>query len=288
MGSWECTQVFLEDYPYEPEFLGRIQELICQFDGLASYNGSTFDLPLLRSRFIMNGLVVPEIHHLDLLRPVRRLWRDSRVSCSLGTIEHEILGVQRIRDVAGMLIPGLYQEYLRAAIPDPGSFTSLSDVFAHHLSDHWSMIQLTQVLGTVTLALKQKSDSSAFEEWGITRLGLLRFLVPQGYSKNDLDYLAGLTLEQGSGFAQLLPRLLIGLGDYSSSLPWLKAGVGDGSLWSLERLLIYYEHREKNPSKALKELEDYWAIHPDSRMRLSQAQGARWNSRHQRLRRKSG
>ena len=71
-------------------------------------------MPLIYNRFILNWMTPPLIGapHLDLLPPARRLWKARWGSCSLGSLERNVLGLQRTtEDVPGYLIPDIYRQY---------------------------------------------------------------------------------------------------------------------------------------------------------------------------------
>ena len=86
---------------------------IRDFKGLITFNGKTFDVPLLETRFVLNRISSPlEMPHLDLLHAARRLWRGTLPSCGLPFIEDQILGVKRTSDVPGSLIPRIYFDYV--------------------------------------------------------------------------------------------------------------------------------------------------------------------------------
>src|SRR5262249_24346615 len=72
-------------------------------------NGSTFDLPLLETRFIMaRGRWPAAMPHIDLLRPARRVWAACFADCRLATLEREVIGLVRDDDIPGGFIPALY------------------------------------------------------------------------------------------------------------------------------------------------------------------------------------
>ena len=86
------------------------------FDVLITYNGKSYDQPLLETRYLMNRHKSPfaRLGHLDLLHGARRLWKLRLASCRLMQLEEQILGVLRDGDLPGELIPYVYFEYLRS------------------------------------------------------------------------------------------------------------------------------------------------------------------------------
>lgn len=111
----ELVQLFLADPAGEPAFLAVLQEELGRSTGLATYNGSSFDLPLLRTRWVMARMPGELDHppHLDLLTLTRSLLRQRLECCTLRAVEARLLGFERERDLAAGLIPDAYFAYLR-------------------------------------------------------------------------------------------------------------------------------------------------------------------------------
>ncbi|MBK8985512.1 MAG: ribonuclease H-like domain-containing protein [Chloroflexi bacterium] len=135
-------QYFLRDHGDEAAMLLLLEDLLAGKAGLITFNGRSFDIPLLDNRFLMNRMVSDLRHkpHIDLLPPSRRLWRQRLESCALGSLEQSLLGLQRTQeDVPGWLIPSLYNNYLRS-----GDARELRRVFYHNQLDMVSMVTLAQ------------------------------------------------------------------------------------------------------------------------------------------------
>ena len=139
-------QYFLRDLPEESAMLHEIHELIKQFDSFVSFNGKSYDLPLLKDRFTLQRIRFNSNNypHLDLLHAARRVWKNSLPDCSLGTLERNIMKVFRDGDVPSYLIPQLYFEYLRTKDARP-----LKQVFYHNKIDILSLVSLTILLHTI-------------------------------------------------------------------------------------------------------------------------------------------
>jgi hypothetical protein len=132
-------QYLLLDYPGEGEFLeallkewevsggGRGKAGGCSGvpPAAVSYNGKTFDLPILRNRCLMQGLAPPAFEHLDLLHSVRRLWRDVLPNCSQAVVETEILSLSREGDLPGAFAPDSWFDFLRGG--DPGRLLQICE-----------------------------------------------------------------------------------------------------------------------------------------------------------------
>lgn len=141
-------QYFLRDHADEPAMLYLLSQLLAQKRGLITFNGRSFDLPLLDNRYLLTGMDdhagdLLDRPHVDLLPPSRRLWRTRLGSCSLNALEQNLLGLIRSSDdVPGWAIPGLYMDYLRS-----GDARPLLRVFYHNRLDMLSMATLgAQVL----------------------------------------------------------------------------------------------------------------------------------------------
>ena len=139
-------QFFLRDYPEEKAVLTALAQALEPFQGLATFNGKTFDVPLLETRFALARMKSPfaRLVHLDLLHPARRLWKMRLESCELTRLEKEVLGINREGDVDGSEIPGIYFDYLRA-----GDARGLQPVFYHNALDIITLAALTAELARV-------------------------------------------------------------------------------------------------------------------------------------------
>jgi uncharacterized protein len=169
--AFVARQYFLRDHGDEPAMLWLINELLAQRPGLITFNGRSFDLPLLDGRFLLNRMVcdICERPHLDLLPPARRLWRQRFDSCALGALEQTLLGLRRSQeDVPGWLIPALYHHYLVS-----GDGREMARVFYHNRIDLLSMVTLAARI-TRQLAAPQPGDHP------IDLLGLGRWLADIG------------------------------------------------------------------------------------------------------------
>ncbi len=149
-------QLFMRNPAEEKALLMALAELLMDRGMTITFNGRTFDLPLLRARYSQNRRFLPATHrsvpllredapHLDLLHPARRLWRRRLQSCRLINLEQKILGLERSEeDVPGQLIPLLYTQYLQS-----GDARAMSRVFYHNGEDIVSMVALAERLSRI-------------------------------------------------------------------------------------------------------------------------------------------
>lgn len=166
---FRVEQCFMRDYDEEPAMLRYLDRLFKRFNVIVTYNGKSFDVPLLRSRFISNRMRfrLDAATHLDLVHVSRRLWKERLGDCSLGNIERNILNVHRLNDVPSAEIPAIWLEYLHTR-----DATRLTRVFRHHETDIVSLAALT---GMVSKCLATP-DGEGFE-YAEDRLSVLRLLM---------------------------------------------------------------------------------------------------------------
>ena len=101
--GFRLRQFFMRDFGDEASQLSRLAEYLARFDVLITYNGKSYDQPLLETRFRMARARPPfgRMEHLDLLFGARRLWKLRLESCRLVDLENRILGVEREGDLPG-------------------------------------------------------------------------------------------------------------------------------------------------------------------------------------------
>jgi hypothetical protein len=112
----EIDQLLLADLDEEPALLLALLSRVERTRMLVTYNGRTFDLPILRGRCILNriaGTTLEPPLHCDLLGPVRRLFRDRLGACTLRQAEQSLLRLYRDEDVPGSEAPARYRAWLR-------------------------------------------------------------------------------------------------------------------------------------------------------------------------------
>ncbi|MCP4639864.1 MAG: hypothetical protein GY851_05500 [bacterium] len=138
--AFRLEQCFMRDYDEEEPLLTYLDGLFRDKDALVSYNGKSFDVPLLRTRFIQNRIPfrLDAGLHFDLVHAARRFLKRRLGGCSLGNVEKAVLGIQRHGDVPSSEIPQMYFDYLRTRDARP-----LKGVFYHHQMDILSLVTLT-------------------------------------------------------------------------------------------------------------------------------------------------
>ena len=145
-------QFFMRNPAEEGALLVALADLLASYEMTVTFNGRSFDLPLLRLRYTQNRRFLPvnrdaallraDRPHLDLLMPARKVWRRRLQSCRLINLEQMILGLHRSEDdVPGMLIPEMYQHYVHTGYAD-----AMRRVFYHNHEDIVTMVALADHL----------------------------------------------------------------------------------------------------------------------------------------------
>ncbi|MFQ5922627.1 MAG: ribonuclease H-like domain-containing protein [Anaerolineales bacterium] len=144
-GEFNLRQYFLRDPEEEAATLQSLRSDLEGVEGIVTFNGRTFDLPVLESRYtiaLRDRWRLSARPHLDLLYPSRRLWSKTLTNCRLSTLERHVLQVERTEDdVPGALIPGMYLGYLRT-----GDASDMARVIYHNAVDILSLVGLLSVV----------------------------------------------------------------------------------------------------------------------------------------------
>lgn len=136
-GEFVVEQYLMRDYPDEPELIARVAQVMQRFDTVCTFNGKTFDLPLLQTRFTMCRMREQwkDMEQIDLLHPARRTWKLRIGSCRLCRIEEYILGQPRSEDdLPGSEVPQRYFEFLKT-----GKMELLNDIIEHNRQDIYTL-----------------------------------------------------------------------------------------------------------------------------------------------------
>ncbi len=132
-------QYVMRDYPEEKFLLQAVADVASRFDVVCTFNGKSFDVPLLKDRFLLNRIRTNCLDkpHIDLLHIARRVWKLRLKKCNLSHLEEAILGYPRVDDLPGAEVPERFFRYLKT-----GDFSLLEDVLEHNAQDVCSMCTL--------------------------------------------------------------------------------------------------------------------------------------------------
>jgi uncharacterized protein YprB with RNaseH-like and TPR domain len=166
-GAFVTRQFVLLRHADERQLLVMVGHELARAGVLVSFNGKSFDAPLIETRHLFHRLPWPACRppHLDMLHPARRFWGDSAGSgCSLEALETRVLGARRSGDVPGPDIPARYFEFVHT-----GDARPLAEVLRHNRLDLLSLAGLTSRL----LDLVGNGPASARDACEMLALGRL-------------------------------------------------------------------------------------------------------------------
>lgn len=181
-GSFVTVQHLLADFAHERPMLRRVIGDVERGASLVTFNGKSFDAPVIETRYLFHRLTSPCAGrpHLDLVHPARRFWSGVTSGCSLTTLEAEILGVERVDDVSGAEAPSRYFHFVRT-----GDVRPLAGVLEHNRRDLLSLAALAAHLFSLVDQGPQ-SATHAQEALALART----------YERAGLDARAGASYEE--------------------------------------------------------------------------------------------
>lgn len=246
--SFVVRQYLMRDYDEEPAMLRELNCLFGSFDGLVTFNGRSFDWNILQGRFTFNR-IKPALYdpvNLDLLFPARKVWGLKLESCSLSSLEENILGEGRIDDIPGVLIPQVYFRYL-----EDGCTDQLRRVVTHNELDILSMVALLVKMATMI-------ENPQLHKPGYELYGIGRILESETNSFTHVQCFEACTeTDIYTVKAAAVKRLTViykKSGDYEKALKhWQKMAEISGGycLEPLVEMAKYYEHKAKDIKKAI-------------------------------------
>ena len=253
-GALQVEQFFMRDFGEEHAILHEVAARLAERPVLVTFNGKSFDWPLLENRFTMTrSIAVPRLAaHLDLLHPARALWRLRLGSVRLVELERHVLDAARLgwhreEDVLAALIPQHYFDYLRGGPAEP-----LAAVVRHNQMD---LRGLAALVGKIDALLR--SDRSGETE-SLDLFGLSRYLQRRGESHRAHSTCTqaidlGLPREYDRQARRELAILAKRRGEHEQAAKLWHELVNDelAGVYACVQLAIHYERRAKQLENAL-------------------------------------
>jgi hypothetical protein len=255
-GGLQVEQLFMRDFAEEHSVLCQLAARLAERPVLVTFNGKTFDWPLLENRFRMTrSIPAPSLAaHLDLLHPARALWKFRLGTVRLTDLEREVLnpallGWCRQGDVSSKFIPQFYFDYLRGGPPEP-----LLGVARHNQMD---LRGLGALFGKINALLAEDTDSDE-QMHGLDLFGLSKFLHRRGDKGRAQIACAqavdlGLPVEFHSRAQYDLALMAKRKGEHQRAADlWQEILADSGeAIHACEQLAIHYEKRVKDYERAL-------------------------------------
>jgi uncharacterized protein len=247
-GGLEVEQFFMREHSEEHALLVTLAERMAERRVLVTFNGKSFDWPLLETRFRMTRKIAPPVPraHLDFLHPARNLWRIRLGSVRLAELEKHVLGWNRGADLISAMIPQYYFDYLRGGSPEP-----LVQIFLHNQMD------LRGLAGLASRVLSILAEPDAHGPDGLELFGVSRICERRGETARARKHYAAsieaeLPPETDRAARKSLARLAKRERDYPLALKLWNSILGNSreGLEAYEQLAIYYEHESGETERA--------------------------------------
>lgn len=237
-------QLFMEKYEDEIPILYYLLDFFNRSKAIVAFNGKTFDVPLIKTRYRLNrvyGFPV-KIPVLDLIIPGRRIFKKVYENCALQTFEKHIIGFERVGDIPGWEIPQAYFEFQKN-----GTFKPIAQILEHNEYDIISMYVLLFLFSKIYSTVYNKNFEE-LEKQSIFNLAKHFFNVDIEIFLDLAEYL-GLEIEEDRNVFEKFSIALKRNNDFQKAITYWESYP---SLFSLRELAKYYEHKKNNYSKALK------------------------------------
>jgi uncharacterized protein YprB with RNaseH-like and TPR domain len=226
-GGLQVEQLFMRDFGEEHSLLLALDERLAERRVLVTFNGKSFDWPLLETRFRMTRSIAPRTPatHLDFLHPARQLWRPRLSSVRLSELERHVLHVSpgskldwtRDGDMNSGDIPEAYFSFVRGGLCAP-----LVPVFQHNQMDLRGLAALAGHVLEI-LAGPREVDGVDDAQHSLDMYGLSRLLTQRGehgrarkVCQNALT--AGLPAEHDRAARRDLARFAKRAGDFPGAV----------------------------------------------------------------------
>ncbi len=257
-------QFFVRNPAEETAQLAALSEFVEGVEGIVTYNGKSFDLPIINTRYIMQRLTNPftSAAHFDLLHFTRRIWKSRLGQCNLGNIETQVLGFQREQaDIPGYLVPDFYREFLFT-----GDATHMPGIFYHNEID---VLSLSALFSWLAAILEDPSDDRFTEPGDLLSVGRVleilerEPLADQVYSSARLQQLEETDRQKS---LLLRARLQKRTGNLQEASRLWQEAAALGAMRALIELAKYYEHHLRHYEDALRFTEQALSICSDAPM----------------------
>jgi uncharacterized protein YprB with RNaseH-like and TPR domain len=247
-GGLEVEQLFMREYSEECSLLAALAERLAERPVLVTFNGKSFDWPLLETRYRMTRILPPPAPraHLDFLHPARNLWRLRLGSVRLSQLERHVLGWDRDDDLVSELIPRIYLDFVRHGHAEP-----LVPVFHHNQMDLRGLAGLS---GRILSLLGEGATShDGLELYGVSRICERRGEVKRARRMYEQSIASTLPTETDRAARMALARLAKRDGDTNQARELWKSALGNSraGYQAYEQLAIYFEHEAQQPRQAL-------------------------------------
>jgi hypothetical protein len=248
-GGLQIEQFFMRELSEEHALLVTLAERMAARPILVTFNGKSFDWPLLETRYRMTRSIKPSAPraHLDFLHPARNLWRIRLGSVRLAELEKHVLGWHRGADLISEMIPQFYFDYLRGGAPEP-----LVQVFLHNQMDLRGLAGLASRIIALLADPESHHSTDGLELFGVSRICERRGDTARARKHYAQSLAAELPAETDRAARRSLARLAKRGGDLPLACQLWESILGNSreGLEAYEQLAIHYEHEADDSPRA--------------------------------------
>ncbi len=257
-------QFFLGELGSEEKMIQELEHFLedHNFQSVVTYNGKSFDLPLLETRYILHRIPfnLGALPHLDFLFPARCLWKHKFESCRLTYLAKEVVGTYREDDIPSSEVPWRYFEYLKT-----GNYDLIEPVLYHNAEDILSLLGVVVIGASIFSEDEEMCIADAMDFFGAGKVMERRGdtkAASRFFTKaldGDLDEPTGMSTRRRLSLhfkrtqnwkqALMLWREMADIESPSRDL-----------LFSLRELAMYYEHQRKDFAAAFKYAEEGYVV----------------------------
>lgn len=141
-GSPTVELLLARNYAEEQAVLETLWQTMAEQDVLVTFNGKSFDWPMVLDRSTRYRLAEArtprKLLHVDMLHHARRRWRRQLPDCRLQTLEQVVCRRTRSGDIPGHRIPAAYADFVRT-----GFERDMEAILYHNAMDLVTLLDLT-------------------------------------------------------------------------------------------------------------------------------------------------
>jgi uncharacterized protein YprB with RNaseH-like and TPR domain len=232
-------QYFLTGFAGERDMLEHLSQWLRGKETLVSYNGKSFDGPLLATRHRLCGVPdgLSRLSHWDLVHPTRRAFAANWPDCRLTTVEQRLIGFQREGDLPGAEVPQVWFDYVRF-----GHTKYLPAVLQHN---YWDLLSLVALLPALARAYTRP------EEDGADALGVARHALRSGDEASAYRHLQAQRGRLSEAGLLELARLQRRRGAWADAVVLWQSLAQRQCVEAIEQLAKHYEHQQRDYIRAL-------------------------------------
>jgi uncharacterized protein YprB with RNaseH-like and TPR domain len=257
-------QYFLGEMAEEERMIHELAEFFKEMDfqSVVTYNGKSFDIPLLETRFILHRqpFTLSELPHLDFLFPARRLWSHKYESCRLFHLALHVVQTGRTEDIPSAEVPWRYFQYLQT-----GNYNLIEPILYHNQEDILSLLGLVVIGAHIFNEDPELCMGDAMDFYGAGKVmanaGDLEKSVQFFQKALDGNLTDEVTVETKKRLSAHFKKHQ----DWEKAVPiWEEmtssAVVTPAQLFSFRELAMHFEHKLKNLEEAKRIAEEGFVL----------------------------